>query len=676
MNPPKAKQILRKIVKHNDTRIDLYHWMRDKDNPEVNSYIQAENGYADFVMKDTVELQKKIYDEIISRIKQSDESLPYLSNGYYYFYRELEGKDYKVYYRKRNSAGSEEELLLDVNEIAEGKKYCSAAFNISPDNKIMCYQVDMHGSHYYTMYFRDLHTGKLLPDILHNTGEMVWFNDSKTLYYTLNEDENIGKEIYSHVLGRKQEEDVRVIHETDPGSYIDLGKSKSKKFIFLQKGNIKSNETYFVDANEPDISPKLFAQRKNDLLYVVDHNEGFFYIHTNKDAKNWKIMVTPVEKTAIENWVEFIPEKENVKIEGFEIFRNHIELIEKDYGLTKIRVVNLKDKKFHYLQFPEDVYNAWPVNNEEFDTEFIRYSYTSFKTPLSQYDHNMDTEETILRKLKEVPGYSSDDYITERLFAPSHDGKQIPISLVYKKGLVKDCRNFLYLEAYGSYGISSDVYFALSLLSLINRGFVYAIAHVRGGGELGEEWYEEGKLLNKKNTFRDFISCAEFLISKGYTFSGGIVAHGASAGGTLMGAIANMRPELFKCIIASVPAVDTLNDMIDGGVHNAPFHYDENGNPDIEEQYFYMKSYTPYENITNQEYPNMLIKTGFHDNNVKYWGPVKYTAKLREFKKDSNLLLLRTDMDSAHFGPSGRYDQYRKMAFDYAFILKCFGIKD
>ncbi|MBZ0201542.1 MAG: S9 family peptidase [Ignavibacteria bacterium] len=676
MNPPKAKQREHKVTKHGDTRIDPYYWLRVKDDPEVLAYIKAENDYTNNVMNDTKALQEKMYNEIVSRIKESDESLPYLSNGYYYFFREESGKNYRIHFRRKNEAGAQEELFLDVNEIAGKAKYCSVDFNISPDNKIMCYLVDTHGSHYYTMYFKDLSTGELLPDILHNTGEMVWFNDSRTLLYNVNEGENISKEVKRHILGTTQSQDISFFQESGHDNYVFMQKSKSRKYIFIQSGNIGSNETYFADADDPGGELRLFTRRMNNLLYVTEHNGDMFYIHTNMDAKNWRVMVTPIDKSSIENWTEFIPGKDNVKIEGFEVFRNHIEVIEKDYGLTKIRIINLNDNKSHYVQFPEDVYNAWPVNNEEYDTEFIRYNYTSFITPMSQYDHDMNRGVSVLRKQKEVPGYSRDDYVTKRLFAPSHDGKLIPVSMVYKKGLLKGNKNILYLNAYGSYGMSSDVFFASSLLSLINRGFVYAIAHVRGGGELGEEWYEDGKMLNKKNTFKDFISCAEFLISEGFTFSGGIIAQGTSAGGTLVGAVANMRPELFKCIIANVPAVDTLNDMIDGGVHNAPYHFEENGNPDIEEQYYYMKSYIPYENITKQEYPNILIKTGFHDNNVKYWGPVKYAAKLRENWKGDNLLLLKTDMDTAHFGPSARYENYKESAYEYAFILKCFGIED
>lgn len=676
MNPPKVKQIPHKVVKHGDTRIDQYYWLRDNKDPEVLEYIRAENEYTEHVMNDTKVLQKRIFDEIVSKVKESDESLPYLSNGYYYFYKELKGKNYKVHFRKRILDSAEEELLLDENLIAEKEKYCSIVYSVSPNNRILCYQKDIHGDHYYTTYFKDLLTGEMLLDVLQNTGEMVWFNDSKNVYYTLNEEENIGKEVYRHTLGTKQKDDHRVFHEADSGKYVDIMKSKSNKYIFLQAGNINSNETYFIDANEPDGELKLFAQRKDDLLYVIEHNGDNFFVHTNKDAKNWRVMVTPVDNTSMENWIEFIPEKEGVKIEEFEIFREYMVLKEKDYGLTKLRIVKLNDMKSHYVEFPEEVYMAYMVNNYEFDSDFVRYTYSSFVTPQTIFDHFFETGETILRKQKEVPEFNSSDYITERHFAPSGDGKQIPISLVYKKGMKKDSKNLLYLDAYGSYGFSFNVYFAPWVYSILDRGFVYAIAHVRGGGELGESWYEDGKMLKKKNTFRDYISCAEYLISRGFTSSNKIAAHGTSAGGTLMGAVANMRPELFKCILADVPAVDTLNDMIDGGVHNAPYHFEENGNPDIEEQYFYLKSYTPYENIAVQAYPNILIVTGFHDNNVKYWGPVKYAAKLRDHKTDNNFLILKTDMESAHSGPSGRYEYFKQIAFEYAFVLKCFDIKN
>jgi oligopeptidase B len=671
--PPAAKKIPVEIIKHGDLRIDNYVWLKDKSNPEVIEYLKKENDYAESVMGSTKQLREKIYNEVLSRIKEDDESVPYKWGDWLYYNRKEKGNNYLKYYRKKDKLTGE--LILDVNKIAEGLKYCSVKLLPSPDNKILAYIVDNTGDFCATIYFKNLDTGAPLNDHLEKAWVCAWSNDSNLVYYVKYEHGNRGKQVYKHKLGEKQDNDKLIYQEKDDKFWVHVIKSNSKKYIFISTGSFTTSEVYYLDADSTADELKLIQPRTEGVLYSVEHNNDEFYMLTNLDAPDYRVMKTSVGRTEKDYWKEFVPQSQGVRIDDFLMFRDFLVLAEMDFGLRKIRALNLKTGQSDYIAFPEPIYAVGLHDNFEFETNILRYYYTSFVTPVSYYDYDMEKGENILLKeTEDRGGYNKNDYVSERIFAPTADGKNVPISLVYKKGMKKNGSNRLDLYAYGSYGLSMEVSFNPAGVSLLDRGFINATAHVRGGAELGEAWYKDGKLLNKKNTFNDFITCAEHLISEGYTYPGGIAAEGASAGGTLMGAVANMRPNLFKCIIANVPSVDLLNSLDDAGVDNSWVHMDELGDPNIEQQYFYMKSYSPYENIKEQHYPDMLITTGLNDANVRFWEPAKYTAKLRELKKGESTLILKTHLDSAHFGPSGRYRQFKEAAYQTAFILKSFGI--
>ena len=673
--PPIAKKIPVEIITHGDKRVDNYSWLKDKSDPEVIQYLEDENRYAESVMADTKELREKLYNEIISRIKEDDTSCPYKRGDYLYFYNQEKGKNYKIHFRKKTEGSAEEELILDENVIAEKLNYCSIEILPSPDNKVLAYMVDSVGDFSFTVYFKNLETGEMLKDSLKHAGVQEWSNDSKKVFYVVYKKGNMGKQAFVHTIGDKQEDDKLIYQERDERYWIWLRKTSSKKYIIIGTGYFTTSEEYYIHADGNDVQPKLIEKREEGIRYITEHNKDDFYFLTNLDAVNFRIMKASVNAASRENWIEFVPEKKDVKIEEIYLFSNYFVVQERGHGLRRFRIIDLNSSESHYVNFPEPIYMVFLQDNYEYDTPLLRFRYTSFTTPMSFYDHNMQSKENTLLKETEVPGgYNKEDYVSERLFAPSHDGKRIPVSIVYKNGLVKNGLNPLHLYSYGSYGISCETWFSPARLPLLNRGFVFAVAHIRGGGELGEEWYKDGKLLNKKNTFNDFISCAEFLIEQGYSFKGGISALGASAGGILMGAIANMRPDLFKCIIGKVPAVDVLNSLLDSSIDNSAAHFGELGNPNIKEQYDYLRSYSPYDNIKALPYPGMLLTTGFNDANVPYWEAAKFTAKLREMNKSNNVIILKTDFDSGHMGPSERYGIYKELAYDYAFILKCFGI--
>ncbi len=675
--PPIAKKIPVEIIIHGDKRVDNYSWLKDKSDPEVIKYLEEENSYAESIMEDTKELREKLYNEIIGRIKEDDTSCPYRRGDYFYYYKQEKGKNYKIHFRKKAEGNAPEEMILDENEIAGDSSYCMIFILPSPDNKILAYMFDSIGDFSFTVSFKNLETGELLTDCLKCAHVQEWSNDSQKVFYVRNEKGNRSKQAFVHTIGDKQGNDKLLFQENDNKFWIDIRKTASKKYIILGTGSFTTSEEYYILADGSDIEPKLIEKREEGIIYVTEHSGNEFYFHTNFDALNYRIMKIPVSSPSRKNWTEFIPEKKNIRIEGFVFFKDFLVVTERDSGLLKVRILSLKNNTEHYIKFPEEAYTPWIIDNYEYETEFLRYRYTSLITPPSWYDHNMETGEDILLKQQEVlGGYDKKNYITERKFAPAKDGKLVPITLVYKKGLKLNGGNPLHLYAYGSYGISTQAFFGSAGLSLLNRGFVYAIAHVRGGGELGEEWYNDGKLLNKKNTFGDFIACSEYLIKEGYTYHGGICAEGISAGGTLMGTIANMKPDLFNCILAEVPAVDVLNNLFDSSIDNSAVHYGLYGDPNIKEYYAYIKSYSPYENIRGQKYPKMLLTTGLNDANVPFWEPVKFTAKLREFNKGNNFIILKTEFETAHFGSSGRYNQYKEAAYYYAFILKCFDIKE
>ncbi|RJP56795.1 MAG: S9 family peptidase [Ignavibacteriales bacterium] len=678
--PPKAEKIPQELVTHGDTRIDNYFWMNQRDDQKVLDYLNAENSYTSEVMKKTEDFQQKLYDEIIGRIKQDDQSVPYKKNGYYYYTRYEEGKEYPIYCRKKGSLAAEEEVLLNVNEMAEGYAYYSVSgLNVSPDNKMLAFGVDTLSRRNYDIYIKNLETGELLDhNITKATGGSVWANDNKTLFYTRKDEQTLrAYKIFKHRINENEDNDELVFHETDEEFSTFVYKTKSNKFIIIGSSQTVSNEYRFVDADTPDAEFQIIQPRERDFEYSVDHFGDNFYIVTNHNAKNFKIVKTPIDNTTKENWEDVIPHRDDVLVEGIEIFRDYFVVQEKSNALDQIRIINWEDGKDYYVEFQDEVYTARTSTNPEYDTDKLRFIYSSLVTPTSTYDYDMATKERELMKQDEVLGdFDSNNYDSKRLFATADDGTKIPISIVYRKGINTDGNNPTLLYGYGSYGYSQSAFFRSSILSLLDRGFIYALAHIRGGQEMGRDWYENGKLLNKINTFTDFIDCSEYLIEENYTNPDKLFIYGGSAGGLLVGAVVNMAPQLFKGAMAAVPFVDVVTTMLDDSIPLTTFEYDEWGNPNDKVYYDYMLSYSPYDQVKAQDYPNMLITTGYHDSQVQYWEPAKWVAKLREMKTDNNLLLFDCDMESGHGGASGRFKSYKRTALQYAFMLDLVGIKE
>jgi oligopeptidase B len=677
--PPVAEKIPKELTIHGDIRVDDYYWLNERDNPKVIGYLRAENEYEDVVMKHTESFQKKLYDEIVGRIKKTDMSVPYKDSGYYYYSRYEEGGEYPIYCRKKGSMEAEEEILLNVNEMAKGHAYYHVAgFSVSTDNNLIAFGVDTVSRRKYTIHFKNLKTGEILPDKIPVTsGRAAWANDNKTVFYALKDDETLRSyKILKHVLGTDPSSDKEIFEEKDVTFDAYVYKSKSKKYLIIGSSSTLSDEYRFLDADKPDGKFKIIQPREKDLLYDVAHYKDKFYIRTNYKAKNFRLMETSINMTAKENWKEIIPHRDDVLLQGFEVFKDFLVVNERISGLPNLRIMRWDKKGEHYLDFGEETYSAYIAHNPEFDTDVLRYEYTSMTTPRSVFDYNMNTKEKTLLKQQEVLGdFDSNNYHAERLYATARDGTKVPISLVYRKGLEKNGNNPLLLYGYGSYGASMNASFSSVRLSLLDRGFVFAIAHIRGGQEMGRYWYEEGKLLNKKNTFTDFIDCAEHLIAEKFTNPDKLFAQGGSAGGLLMGAVVNMRPDLFKGVIAAVPWVDVITTMLDSSVPLTTSEYDEWGDPNKKEYYDYMLSYSPYDNVEAKDYPAMLVTTGLHDSQVQYFEPAKWVAKLRALKTDDNILILDTDMESGHGGASGRFRRYKRTALQYAFILDLIGIK-
>jgi len=677
---PKADKIKKELTLHNQTRIDNYYWLNQRENPKVIAYLKAENDYLNKVMKHTEKLQEKLYNELVSRIKQEDTSAPYKWNGYYYYTRFEKGNEYPIHCRKKGSLDSKEEILLNVNEMAKGFSYYQVAgVDVSPDNTLLAYGVDTVSRRKYTIHFKNLVTGQTLTDeIPVTTGGAVWANDNKTLFYTAIDENTLRPfKICKHKLGTPTSSDKEIYIEKDETFTAYAGKSKSEKYLYILCDSTLSTEYRFLDANTPDGTFKIFQPREKDLEYSIDHLKDKFYIRTNLDAKNFRMMETPVNKTTKENWKEIIPNREDVFLEEIEIFNNFFVLNERKGGLTYLRVFNWKDKTDYNIDFGESTYVASIGKNAESSTDWLRFDYSSLTTPHSNYDYNMITREKKLIKEKEIGGgFDKNNYQTERLFATAKDGTKVPISLVYRKGLRKNGDNPMLLYGYGSYGYSMDPYFNAGVLSLLDRGFVYAVAHIRGGQEMGRYWYEDGKLLKKKNTFTDFIDCAEYLAAQKFTKPAKLFALGGSAGGLLMGAVTNMRPDLFKGIIAAVPFVDVVTTMLDKTIPLTTGEFDEWGNPENKEYYDYMLSYSPYDNVEAKNYPAILVTTGLQDSQVQYFEPAKWVAKLREMKTDTNPLLLLTNMEAGHGGISGRFRRNKEVALEWAFILDQLGIKN
>ena len=676
--PSKAKKIKKELTIHNDTRIDNYYWLRDREDPKVIKYLENENEYSDAVMKDTKKLQTKLYDEIVNRIKQEDESVPYKFNGYYYYTRFEKGNEHPIYCRKKGSLESKEEILLNENEMAKGFSYFHIAdFSVSPDNKIIAYSVDTLSRRKYTIKFINLETSKLLKDNIPNTsGNIVWANDNKTIFYNVKDESLRPYKTVKHILRTDVKNDKTVYEEKENTFYHTVSKSKSQKYILFCSESTLFTEYHILDANTPNGKLKIIQPRQKDLEYNVDHIGKYFYIRTNKDAKNFKIVRTDIDHLSQEYWVDVIPAREDILISDFEIFNNYLVVKEFKNALPFIKILDFVNDKKYTIDIKESAYTLWISTNSEGDSDILRYGYESMTTPSSIYDFNMVTKEKKLMKEEEVLGdFDKNNYQTERLFATACDCTKIPISIVYRKGLKKNGKAPLLIYGYGSYGNNMPAYFSTVRLSLLDRGFVYAIAHIRGGQEMGRKWYEDGKLLKKKNTFYDFIDCTKYLVKEKYASPEKVFAMGGSAGGLLMGAISNMAPDLYTGIIAQVPFVDVVTTMLDESIPLTTGEYDEWGNPNVKKYYDYMLSYSPYDNVEAKEYPNMLITTGLHDSQVQYWEPAKWVAKLRDLKTDDNLLLIHINMDFGHGGASGRFEVYKEYALEYAFIFKILNIK-
>ena len=675
MNAPQAKKIDKLLEIHNDKRNDPYFWMNKRENPEVIQYLEDENAYTDFVMKDTEDLQNELYEEMKSRYKKDDESLPYFFNGYWYIVRYEAGKEYPIFSRKFQSLDNEEEILLDVNILAEGEAFFeTGSMSISVNNDIMAYSTDNVGRRIYKIYFKNLKTGELYPDVIENaTGKAVWANDNEHVFYIRKDESLRAFQIYRHKLGTDSSEDVLIFHEEDETFDVSVFKTKSLEYIFIAASSTNEDEMRFIPANNVFADWTIVQPRTEDLEYSVEHYEDDFYIITNADnSTNFKIVTTKVDKPAMQHWQDFIPHRENVLLEGFEIFKNYFVIEEREKGLLQINIIDNQNNNSYYLPFSDPTYTAYIGINLEFDTDILRFGYTSLTKPASTFEYNMKDKTTVLLKEQEVLGgkFFAGNYISERIWATARDGKEVAISLVYHKDTSKSANTPLLLYGYGSYGHTVDASFSSVRLSLLDRGFIYAIAHIRGGEYLGREWYEDGKMLQKKNTFFDFIDAAKYLISENYTSPKHLYAMGGSAGGLLVGAVMNYNPELFNGIVAQVPFVDVVSTMLDDTIPLTTGEYDEWGNPNEKEYYDYMKSYSPYDNVETKNYPNILITTGFHDSQVQYWEPAKWTAKLRELKTDDNILIFKTDMSSGHGGASGRFESLKEIALEYAFLLK------
>jgi len=675
------KQHLRNI--HSDKVNDPYYWMIDffkkgRDSTQVVEYLTAENSYWESMMKDTEPFREKLFQEMKARIKEKDESVPVFRKGYYYYTRTETGKQYFKYCRKKGNLSAPEEIILDVDQLAEGHAYYSASgFSISPDNSKMIYGVDDVSRRQYKLFLKDLNTGKTTDlGIQNTTGSATWANDNKTIFYTgKNPETLLTEKIFRHSLGTDPSKDVLVYEEKDKTNYIGVGKSKNEKVIMIVSSATTSSETRYINADEPNATFKVFQPRMKDVLYDVTPLEDKFLITTNKDALNFKVMETPLDKTGVESWKDFMPHRKDVLMEGISEFKNYLVFSERQNGLSQLVILDRRTNKREFLKFDEPTYTVYPSGNPEYNTDYFRFGYTSMITPSSQFEQNLQTgKRTLLKQQEILGGYNKTNYVTERLFATAKDGTKIPISIVYKKGYKKDGKNPLLLYAYGSYGSSMNATFSSTRLSLLDRGFAFAIAHIRGGQEMGRQWYEDGKMMKKKNTFTDFIDAGEYLVKEKYTSPKHLYAQGGSAGGLLMGAVVNMKPELWNGAIAQVPFVDVVNTMLDESIPLTTNEYDEWGNPNNKEAYNYMKSYSPYENIERKNYPNILVTTGLHDSQVQYFEPAKWVAKLRDLKTDKNVLFLKTDMEYGHGGASGRFDYLKDTALEYAFMFKLEGI--
>ena len=674
--PPKAKTVPRKIEAHGETRTDNYFWLREKTNPEVLKYLEAENAYTAETLKDTLPLQEKLYKEILGRIKETDLSVPVRRGEYFYYSRTEAGKQYPIWCRRMGEEGAEQ-VMLDGNAMAAGLKYFMlGALAPSPDQKLLAYAVDSAGNEEMTIRVKNLDTGSLLEDRVEKAAAtVVWAEDGKTLFYPVRDAAQRPYKVMRHRLGQPSSADAEAWHEKDERFELDVSKSLSREYLFLQIDSQTTTEIRYMPAGKPEGEWKILVPRTQDVEASVAHHGEWFYILISDTAKTFRLVKAPVSDPRKEKWVELIAARPDVTLEEVEAFRDHLVVVERDAGLRKIRIRKFSTGEEHFVTMPEASYSLSAGGNAEFDSNLLRYTYTSLVTPSSTYDYNMDTRERTLKKRQPVlGGYDPDSYATERIVATARDGAKVPISLVYRKGFEKNGRAPALLYGYGAYGLPSDPYFSSERVSLLDRGFVYAIAHIRGGGDLGKPWHEAGRMKNKRNSFTDFIAAAETLVAQKYTSPRKLAILGGSAGGLLMGAVVNLRPDLFGAVIAKVPFVDVINTMEDASLPLTVGEYEEWGNPADKDSYAYIRGYSPYDNVERQEYPNMLVTGGLNDPRVSYWEPAKWVARLRAMKKGSNLLLLKTEMGAGHFGASGRYERFKETALDYAFLLKALGL--
>ena len=673
---PVALKEAKEMTLFGDTRVDSYYWMNQREDQRVIDHLNAENDYLDKMTSHLKDAEDELFQEMKGRIQEKDESVPYRDNGYYYMVRYEEGQEYPIYSRKKGSLDAEEEVMLNVNELAKDFDYYAVAGNsVSPNNQLLCYGEDTLSRRIYTLKVKNLSTGEMLEDVIPNTtGRAVWANDNKTLFYTVKDAALRGYKIFKHKIGTPATDDVEVFHEADETFSTTVYKTKSKKYIVIGSFQTVSQEYRVVNADTPDADFRILQPRERNLEYGINHYGDHWYIRTNLDARNFRLMKTPENATGKENWTEVIPHREDVLLEDVEIFKNYMVLSERKEGLTHLRIRPWEGEEY-YMEFDDEAWMAYTSVNREFDTDILRYGYQSMTTPSSTYDYNMATKErTLLKQQAVLGGFNSADYESKRAFVTVRDGAKVPVSIVYKKSAFKkDGTNPCLLYGYGSYGASMEPYFSSARLSLLDRGFVYAIAHIRGGEEMGRHWYEDGKLLNKKNTFYDFIDCGKWLVENDYSAEDNLFAMGGSAGGLLMGAVINYAPEMWKGVVAAVPFVDVVTTMLDTSIPLTTGEFDEWGNPAEEEYYNYIKSYSPYDNVEAKDYPAMLVTTGLHDSQVQYWEPAKWVAKLRELKTDKNPLLMRTNMEAGHGGASGRFRRLQETAKDYAFILDLAG---
>ncbi len=674
--PPTAAKRPHQISIHGDTWSDDYFWLREKKNPEVIHYLHEENNYTDHVMKPYERLAEKLDKEMVDRIFEDDQSAPVKSGDYYYYCKQKKGLQYEIYCRKSLSPRSAEHVILDLNEQARGKKYMRLAdFEISPDHALLAFSTDTKGDELFTIRIKDLTTGKLLPDKIEGAYySMAWSGDNRCIFYTKVDAALRPYRVWKHVIGTQESDDELVWEEKDERFTLGVSATKDHQYILVEIQSMVTGEVRFLNGNGEG-KLHVVEPRRQDVEYDVVHRAGMFYIRVNDKGRNFRVVQVPVDHLGRRNWQELIPHSTEVCIEAVEEFQDHLALQTRENGLEQILIHNCKSGTNHKVRFPEPTYGVKIESNPEFASNILRFVYSSLITPASVFDYNMNTKRRELKKQERVRGgYNGEDYKTERIFATAPDGAKVPISLVYKKGIERDAQSPALLYAYGSYGYSRPAEFSSARLSLLDRGFIYALAHIRGGADMGEPWHDEGKLLKKKNTFNDFIACGEYLIKHKYTSASKLAIQGGSAGGLLMGAVVNMRPDLFNSVVAMVPFVDVISTMLDASLPLTVGEYEEWGDPNVKKFFKYMRSYSPYDNVSAKPYPNMLITAGLNDPRVQYWEPAKWVAKLRALNTSDNLLLLKTNMGGGHFGKSGRYEKYKEVAFEYAFMMRTVGL--